>query len=156
VEAATDHLTRMQAAGSWDTEELTYEKHHPEAAAAAAAAGGGVKDGRPSLEEHHRGIFSIPRLHKQHKEKTHPLDWGYPGELAKDEVACYVSASTALLWFFKKKVYLLSGLGYTFSLEDFRLQDLQFLHLIPESEASQPRCNSDTVGLSQRILPNIS
>ena len=86
VAAVTDHMTKLQAAGSWDTDELSYEKHHAGEAKAAAAG-----DGRPSLEDHHKGIFSIRKLHKQHKEKTHPLDWGYPGELSKEEVDCFVS-----------------------------------------------------------------
>ena len=86
VAAVTDHMTKLQAAGSWDTDELSYEKHH-----AGEAQKGEPADGRPSLEDHHRGIFSIRKLHKQHKEKTHPLDWGYPGELSKEEVDCFVS-----------------------------------------------------------------
>ena len=86
VAAVTDHMTKLQAAGSWDTDELSYEKHH-----AGEAKKGEPADGRPSLEDHHRGIFSIRKLHKQHKEKTHPLDWGYPGELSKEEVDCFVS-----------------------------------------------------------------
>ena len=86
VAAVTDHMTKLQAAGSWDTDEMTYDKHH---------AGEQKKegDGRPSLEDHHRGIFSVRLLHKQHKEKTHPLDWGYPGEMGKEEVDCFVSFS---------------------------------------------------------------
>lgn len=86
VAAVTDHMTKLQAAGSWDTDELSYEKHHAGEAKKEPAA-----DGRPSLEDHHKGIFSIRKLHKQHKEKTHPLDWGYPGELSKEEVDCFVS-----------------------------------------------------------------
>ena len=85
VAAVTDHMTKLQAAGSWDTDELSYEKHHAGEAKKESA------DGRPSLEDHHKGIFSIRKLHKQHKEKTHPLDWGYPGELSKEEVDCFVS-----------------------------------------------------------------
>ena len=89
VAAVADHMTKLQAAGSWDTDELSYEKHH----AGEAKAGGkeAAGDGRPSLEDHHKGIFSIRKLHKQHKEKTHPLDWGYPGELSKEEVDTFVS-----------------------------------------------------------------
>ena len=83
--AVTDHLTKLQAAGSWDTAELSDETHHAGEAKKESA------DGRPSLEDHHKGIFSIRKLHKQHKEKTHPLDWGYPGELSKEEVDCFVS-----------------------------------------------------------------
>jgi hypothetical protein len=86
VADVTDHMTKLQAAGSWDTDELSYEKHHAGEAKKDQGA-----DGRPSLEDHHKGIFSIRRLHKQHKEKTHPLDWGYPGELSKEEVDCFVS-----------------------------------------------------------------
>ena len=85
VAAVAESMTKLQAAGSWDTDELSYEKHHAGEAKKESA------DGRPSLEDHHRGIFSIRKLHKQHKEKTHPLDWGYPGELSKEEVDCFVS-----------------------------------------------------------------
>ena len=85
VAAVTDHLTKLQAAGSWDTDEMTYDKHH------AGEKSPKEGDGRPSLEDHHRGIFSVRLLHKQHKEKTHPLDWGYPGEMSKEEVDCFVS-----------------------------------------------------------------
>ena len=119
VAGVTDHLSTLQAAGSWDTEELSYEKHHPEAAAAADKDGG-----RPSLEDdHHRGFFSSRLLHKQHKEKTHPLDWGYPGELTKEEVDCYVSVSLVS--------YLLSG-GYApqvLPLGDVRLPDASGLYV---------------------------
>ena len=88
VAAVTDHLTKLQAAGSWDTDEMTYDKHHAGEKSPKEGAGA---DGRPSLEDHRKGRFSVRLLHKQHKEKTHPLDWGYPGEMSKEEVDCFVS-----------------------------------------------------------------
>ena len=95
VAAVTDHLTKLQAAGSWDTDEMTYDKHH---AGEKSPKDGG--DGRPSLEDHRKGRFSVRLLHKQHKEKTHPLDWGYPGEMSKEEVDCFVSLVFCMFAFF--------------------------------------------------------
>jgi len=35
------------------------------------------------------GKFTLQQMTKQGKGKTHPLDWGYPGELTKEEAAVF-------------------------------------------------------------------
>ena len=35
------------------------------------------------------GKFTLQQMTKQGKGKTHPLDWGYPGELTKEEATVF-------------------------------------------------------------------